>query len=183
MGSRACRARDFAASTRARRVRTGMRAGPPEAAMSTCLTADEALAFVRRHGVVLVAARGRAPRLVEAIACETIRGSWWAHPRSRTIYAVLGAVIGSGDVMCCRLVDGKVTLVHRRLWPAMVRLVDRLDAARCAIVVEEHTASGRHATRSVAFTDWVTPDLAREAQALSEAEAVRLFSAWLETRD
>ncbi len=151
--------------------------------MSTCLGPDEALAFVRRHGVVLVAARGRAPRLVEAIACEPVSGSWWAHPRSRAIFAVLGAVIDSGEVLSCRLVDGKVTLVHRRLWPAMLRLVDRLDAARCAILVEEHTPSGRHTTRNVAFAEWATPELARDAQALSEADAVRLFGAWLETRD
>ena len=147
--------------------------------MAPCLSVDEALAFVNEHGVVLVAARGRAPRLVEAIACEPVSGSWWAHPRSRAIFAVLGAVVDSGDVLSCRLVEGKVTLVHRRLWPAMVRLADRLDPARCAILVEEHTASGRHATRRVAFADWVTPGLAREAQVLSEAEALRLFGAWL----
>ncbi len=40
------------------------------------MTAEEAIAFVREHGVVLVSAKGPVPRLVEAIAGETIRGSW-----------------------------------------------------------------------------------------------------------
>jgi hypothetical protein len=37
----------------------------------------EAIAFVKRHGVVLQAARGPVPSLADAIAGETIRGSWW----------------------------------------------------------------------------------------------------------
>jgi len=36
----------------------------------------EAVEFVKRHGVVLQAARGPAPSLAEAIAGGPIRGSW-----------------------------------------------------------------------------------------------------------
>src|ERR1700674_3443868 len=38
---------------------------------------DEALAFVRDHGVVLVSGKGPAPRLTEFISGEPIKGSWW----------------------------------------------------------------------------------------------------------
>lgn len=55
-------------------------------------TAEEALAFVREHGVVLASAKGPAPRLTEAIVGEPIRGSWWAHAQSHYIYAILQAV-------------------------------------------------------------------------------------------
>ena len=41
-------------------------------------TVREALAFVERHGAVLLSARGAAPSLAEWIAGEPIRGSWWA---------------------------------------------------------------------------------------------------------
>jgi hypothetical protein len=34
------------------------------------MNADAAMAFVRRHGIVLVSAKGSAPRLTEAIAGE-----------------------------------------------------------------------------------------------------------------
>ena len=79
------------------------------------MSADEALAFIESHGIVLVAARGPVPRLVEAILGEPIRGSWWAHPASRRIFAVLTKVGESNDLLTCRLVEDKVTLVHRRL--------------------------------------------------------------------
>ena len=57
--------------------------------MSKCATSEEALAFVREHGVVLVSAKGTVPRLTEAIIGEPIKGSWWAHPQSHHIFTVL----------------------------------------------------------------------------------------------
>jgi len=84
------------------------------------MTPQAALAFVEKHGVVLVSARSAVPPLVEAIAGAPIRGSWWAHPKGREIFRILQAVSDSPDVLVCRLVDGKLSLVHRRLWPALV---------------------------------------------------------------
>jgi hypothetical protein len=51
------------------------------------MSADDALTFIEEHGVVLVAARGRLPCLVEVILGEPIKGSWWAHPASHRIFA------------------------------------------------------------------------------------------------
>ena len=47
----------------------------------------EALAFVREHGVVLVSAKGNGPNLVEAIAGEPIKGSWWGHRAGKPLFA------------------------------------------------------------------------------------------------
>jgi len=135
------------------------------------VTEAEALAFVERHGVVLVSAQGTAPKLVDAIAGETVRGSWWGHPRGKEIFRVLSAVQDAPDVLVCRLLDGKVTLVHRRLWPALVRLADRFAPEQLARVSEEHTAKGKHVSHSVPFPDWVPPEVLREAQELAEEEA------------
>ena len=44
---------------------------------SVTMTADEALAFVATHGVVLESASGPVPSLVATILGEPIRGSWW----------------------------------------------------------------------------------------------------------
>ena len=63
--------------------------------MSKCATAEEALAFIRGHGVVLVSAKGTVPRLTEAIIGEPIKGSWWAHAQSHRIFAILQAVTDS----------------------------------------------------------------------------------------
>jgi hypothetical protein len=82
------------------------------------VTPAEALAFVCTHGLVLESGTGPVPSLAAAIAGEPIRGSWWAHARGREVFAITRAIRDSPDVLVCRLIDGKITYVHRRLWPA-----------------------------------------------------------------
>ena len=147
--------------------------------MSKCTTAEEALAFVREHGVVLVSAKGTAPRLTEAIIGEPIKGSWWAHAQSRQIYAILQAVTESDQILVCRLINGKVTLVHRRLWPSLVRLANRFALEQLAQVRDEHTPSGRHVSHEVPFPQWVPPEVTEQAKTIGEKEALVAFSAWL----
>src|ERR1019366_1955308 len=140
--------------------------------MSKCTTAEEVFAFVRDHGVVLVSARGTAPRLTEAIVGGPIKGSWWAHPQSHQIYAILQAVTESDQVLVCRLINGKVTLVHCRLWPSLVRLANRFAPGQLAQVREEHRPSGRHVSREVAFPQWVPPEVLEQAKTIGEAKAL-----------
>jgi hypothetical protein len=147
--------------------------------MTICATAEEALAFVRQHGVVLASAKGTAPRLTEAIVGEDIEGSWWAHPKSHHIYAILGAVTDSDQVLVCRLIGGKITLVHRRLWPSLVRLAKHFAPEQLAQVREDHTPSGRHASRVVPFPQWVPPDVSAQADAIDEQQALAAFVAWM----
>jgi hypothetical protein len=142
------------------------------------MTAVEAISFIRKHGVVLASAKGPVPRLAEAIVNEPIKGSWWAHPKSQQIFAILQAVADSEDVLVCRLVNGKVTFIHRRLWPALVRVAKRFPSAQIAQVHEEHTASGRHVTREVLFPQWVPPQVVEHAKRMSEQEALDALGAW-----
>ena len=130
------------------------------------------LAWVCELGVVLQSARGPVPNLAERIAGEPIRGSWWGHSSGREIFAVLKHVRESGDVVATRLIDGKVTLVHRRIWPALVRVADRFPAEQLAAVDEQHTASGAHQTVEVAFPEWVPPEDIAAAELLSVDEAL-----------
>lgn len=142
------------------------------------MTAAEALAFVEQHGVVLVSARGPVPRLTEAIAGEAIRGSWWGHPKSHQIFAILDAVTESEAILVCRLVKGKITLVHHRLWPALVRLAARFPPERISKVKQEHTTSGRHVNKEVPFPRWVPAEVTKQAKSLSEEEAVAAIGEW-----
>jgi hypothetical protein len=142
------------------------------------MTSRQALAFVREHGVVLEAAKGPVPSLAEAVAGGPLRGSWWSHPKSREIFAVTRAMRESEDVLVCRLVEGKVTFVHRRLWPALVRLAKRIPADRLAQMTEVHTDSGRHQLIEVPFPEWVPPDVLAASQELSEEEALAEVGAW-----
>lgn len=136
------------------------------------------VAFVEKHGVVLASARGPVPNLAEAIAGEPIRGSWWSHARGGEIFAAIEEVADSDDVRCFRLIDGKLTFVHRRLWSALVRLADELGRERLAAVVQEHTPTGAHKNITTPFTGWVTPELKKVARQLSIEEACGRLGTW-----
>ena len=133
------------------------------------------LDWVCAHGVVLQSARGPLPNLAEWIAGEPIRGSWWGHSSGHEIFAVLTRVLDSGEVVATRLVDGKVTLIHRRVWPALVRVADRFPAGCLAAVDEVHTASGVHRTIEVAFPEWIPAEDLAAAALLSVDQALALL--------
>ena len=141
------------------------------------MTPKQGLAFVKRHGVVLQAARGPVPSLAEAIAGGPILGSWWAHPKGDEIYRVADAISESDEVLVCKLVDGKITYVHRRLWPALVKLAPRFASDRLAKIWDEHTEGGAHRSKSLPFPKWVPNDVMKAADLLSEAAAEKLFPA------
>lgn len=142
-------------------------------------TAKEALAHVRLRGVVLVSAKGAEPSLVEILLGRPFKGSWWALPEGTAIFNTLNEVAASDDVLVCRLVNAKVTLVHRRLWPAMIRLAHRVRPEQIAQVRQEHTPSGRHVNIVIPFPEWVPAATMAEAGALSEQEALAAFGVWL----
>ncbi|MGH7149939.1 MAG: hypothetical protein ACREIU_04545, partial [Planctomycetota bacterium] len=79
--------------------------------------------FLRRHKVVTLTRSAWVPSVVEALAGGNVRGSWWGHPAGRRIYAFASALAASPEVLTTKLVDGKVTFVHRALWPALLRVV------------------------------------------------------------
>jgi hypothetical protein len=137
------------------------------------------LEWVREQGVVLQSARGPVPNLAAWVAGESIRGSWWGHGSGHEIFAVLTRVLDSPDVIATRLVDGKVTLIHRRLWPALARVADRFPNERLAAVDEVHTATGAHRTVEVPFPDWIPAEDLAAAALLDVDEALALLPACL----
>jgi len=128
---------------------------------------------------VLAAARGPVPSIAEAIAGEPIRGSWWGHPKGSEIFHALSALGESDDVLCFRLVDRKITFVHRRLWAALVRLADVVGKDKLAAIRQEHTATGAHRNVTTPFPGWVPASIAKRAATLSEVEARSQFGSWL----
>jgi hypothetical protein len=85
----------------------------------------------------------KLPSVATIIAGEPIRGSWWGHAAGGRIFHALGELEDRDDVLFCRLVAKKVTLVHGRRLPAL-----------CAI------GAAREA--------WQMQALSREARALFE---------------
>ena len=96
---------------------------------ATIDTTRAAMALLERERVmtlVTVAGSGRRA-LVAEIAGGPVRGSWWGHPKGKLIYRIAEELEASGAVLVCKLVAGKVSFVHRAVWPALLRVV--LDAA------------------------------------------------------
>lgn len=142
-------------------------------------SSEGALAFVDQHGVVMESGRGPVPSLVEAVAGEAIRGTWWGHPKRRAIFRATRAMRDSADVLVCRLLGGKITYIHRRLWPALLRLADEIGPARLDAIREEHTTSGAHKLVTMAFRQWVPAEVRKAAEKLSKVEARRQCGNWL----
>ena len=82
-------------------------------------------------------------------------------------------------MLVCKLVEGKVTYVHRRLWPALVKLASRFRKAQLVKVWNEHTRTGAHRSRRTAFPAWVPSDVLREAEQLSIEDAEQTLFPWM----
>jgi len=68
---------------------------------------------------VILSADPALPSIATLVAGEPIRGSWWGHPRGNDIYEAHHSVRARPDVVDAKLISGKVTFIHRRLWPAL----------------------------------------------------------------
>ena len=130
--------------------------------------------------MVLESAKGPIPNLADAVAGEPIRGSYWGHPRGDEIFGLTRAIRASKEILVCRLVKGKVTYVHARLWPALVRLQGSLDPDRLAAIQEVHSSTGKHELRATPFPDWVPAGVSEEAKRLTVVEAVSQFGEWFQ---
>jgi hypothetical protein len=134
------------------------------------LSFEEALSFVEREGIVLESAHGRVATFADFVAGERVSG-WWGHSKGRLIFALTRALRDSPDVLTCRLIDGKVTFVHRRLWPALVKLSADLDKKGLDAIREEHLPGGKHRIVVTEFPEWVPAEVMARSKRLTKQEA------------
>jgi hypothetical protein len=80
---------------------------------------EEVIHFLTEWGLLLLQ-DSAFPSLVGRVAGEKVRGSWWAHAKGHEIFDVANRVAEHEDIACAKLVSGKVTFVHRKLWPSLV---------------------------------------------------------------
>ncbi len=80
-----------------------------------------ALDELERYGLLLESDRA-LPNLVTLITGGPVRGSWWGHPDGHEIYATSRQLSDHPDVAVTKLVSGKRTYVHRRLWSALIAI-------------------------------------------------------------
>ena len=58
----------------------------------------------------------RLPSVATLITDGPLRGSWWSHPLGHEIFQVNEKLDDHKDVLITKLISGKVTFVHRKLW-------------------------------------------------------------------
>src|SRR6266576_3363908 len=135
------------------------------------MQAKQAIAWMKKCGIAVESARASVPSLAHVVAGEPIRGSWWAHPKGKDIFRLSRVIRRSPDVLVCRLVDGKITYVHRRMWPALVSLAERFSKQRLSALKEVHTPAGKHKLLVTPFPDWVPQEVLRTGRQLTEKKA------------
>jgi len=78
-----------------------------------------AFAALETQGLLLTQDRD-LPCVVGLVTGEVPGTSWWSHPQSKAIFDVLARLADHQDVLLCKLLRGKETLIHRSLWPALM---------------------------------------------------------------
>lgn len=87
-------------------------------------TVAQALAWVKRHRIVMLAAKvDGVPSLAHEIIGGPFRGSWWGHEKGKLIFDLASGLEERDEVLLCKLVEGKATFVHESVWPALARAV------------------------------------------------------------
>ena len=86
--------------------------------MSDCDDVRRALA---KHGLLLLQDK-TALDIVSMMAGEKLSTSWWGHAAGHAIFACLERLDDDPDVIATRLVDRKITYLHRDLWPSFLAI-------------------------------------------------------------
>ena len=88
---------------------------------SSAIAVDDVADYLGRLGVLLETDRA-FPSLTGIMVREPIKGSWWAHPMANEIYMLSQRLIVHPDTIFLKLLSGKTTFVHRRLWPELIAI-------------------------------------------------------------
>src|SRR5215831_8257734 len=72
---------------------------------------------------LLLKSDSRLPSVATLVAGTPVRGSWWAHPASHAIFWAINELADRKDVLVVKLIRGKDTFVHQRLWPELLAIV------------------------------------------------------------
>lgn len=82
---------------------------------------DRIFAALRRYRLLLKQDKN-LPNVVTLVTGESLRGSWWSHPKGRIIFATLAELADYSDVLFAKLLFGKDTLIECTLWPALLAI-------------------------------------------------------------
>ena len=144
------------------------------------MATQEPLEFIAKYGVVLESAKGPIPNLADTVAGEALEESYWGHPKGDEIFLLTRAIRSSEEVLVCRLVNGKVTYIHRTLWASIYRLQESFNNEHLGAIREIHSSSGKHVVETIPFPKWVPDDVRKDAEKLTHSRAVSNLGQWSE---
>jgi hypothetical protein len=75
----------------------------------------ERIGLLMRHDAEL-------PSFTALATGAPIAGSWWADPRCHEIYDLLQEFAAGAGTLSAKIINGKITYVHARLWPALLTI-------------------------------------------------------------
>lgn len=148
---------------------------------------------LKRIGLLLLQDK-KLPSVVGIITGQSLSTSWWGHPRGQEIFNCLESL--DEQAIATNLINGKVTFVDKRLWPAVVAIGSSGEPWQTAglgrnpktkeirerllqFAEEVHTESGRHETRLKPWSEFarergVVTIAAEAARAEIESAAMAL---------
>ena len=80
---------------------------------------DRAMKILEESGLLLVMGL-EIPDVCRLVTSRRIKGSWWGDPAGQEIFAVSEMLSDHADITVTKLISGKVTFVHRKLWQKLV---------------------------------------------------------------
>jgi hypothetical protein len=153
---------------------------------ATLKTADDVVAGVADLGLLFLS-DPRRRNAIEILTGQFPRGSWWSHPQANDIYDILTTVEQHPDVLMAKLLSGKVTMVHRTLWPALLTVAGAREPWQTeglpAVVAEWLAAHDQAEAAGAALppaSRTVTKEI--EARLLAHGESVHTASGKHETQ-
>src|ERR1700687_3322584 len=140
--------------------------------LSTSLMTFEELLDRLREYDLLLDADPRFPSVTGFVAGDNVRGSWWSHPQSHEMYGLSCRLHDHPDVLSVKLISGKVTLVHRPLWPAVFTVATAREPWQLEALSKEAKALLKRVDKATEVSSSGDAVRALEARLLVYSESV-----------
>ena len=90
--------------------------------MSPTKTFDQVFLALKTNGFLMLSDNA-LPSIAGIITGTPIKGSWWGHPKGNEIFNCSSEIDDHKDVLSLKLINGKVTFIHKSMWPALFGIV------------------------------------------------------------
>lgn len=137
-------------------------------------TLSEAVGLLAAERMLMLAPHAPLRSLVEEIGGRGTKGTWWAHAKGGLIFNISSDLSDHPDTLVVKLVAGKVTFVHRSLWPVLLRVT--LDPTRQAEKLSHLSPEALRLFERIAIEGTVRPEKSHKAARLELEKSLLVLS-------